>query len=312
MAVSSSVGKGCAVTIGPDVAARLVAPAKVTLALDVRPKADREAPWHAVDLVLVRIGLGDRLEVRGGVLPARPRVVVSGQGLTHDTLATHALSLVEQRLGRPLGVHVVLAKHVPAGAGMGGGSADAAAVLRWAAARWPELAPEVPAMAAAIGADVVFLTGPAARCRATGRGDQLDALPDTPRLWLAVAHPGFALGTAEVYRAFDRVGTTSPPAAPAVVDAFRRGMVPSLVGNQLEDAAMAVNPAVADFRARLERHAPHDRLTMTGSGSGFTAVAGDEREAAAIGRAWRAMGVPFVWWGEAAPGIGSHGVGGPA
>lgn len=291
---------------------RVWAPAKVTLALDVWPRTDAETPWHPVDLVLLRIGLGDRLEIRDGVVPAGPRVAVSGHGVSHDTLATHALSLVEERLGRPLAVHVALTKHVPAGAGLGGGSADAAAVLRWAADRWPALAPLVPAMAAAIGADVVFLAGRAARCRATGRGDQLEPLPDAPRLWLAVAHPGFALSTAEVYRAFDRVGTAAPPAAPTVVDAFRRGMVPSQVGNQLEDAAMAVSPVVADFRARLERHAPRDRLAMTGSGSAFVAVAEDARDASAIGRAWQAAGVPFVWWGEAAPGIGSHRAGGPA
>lgn len=290
----------------------VVAPAKVTLALDVRPRTNPQAPWHDVDLVLLRIALGDRVEIRAADGPPGPRVAVSGHGVTHDTLAAHALSLVEARLGRRLSVHVAIAKRVPAGAGMGGGSADAAAVLRWAAGRWPELAPEVPAMAAAIGADVAFLAGPAARCRATGRGDQLEALPDAPPVWLAVAHPGFALGTADVYQAFDRVGTSAPPAAPVVVDALRRGVIPSLVGNQLEDAAAAVCPAVADFRARLARHVPRHRLTMTGSGSAFVALAGDEQEATAIGRAWQAAGVPFVWWGEAAPGGGSHRTGGPA
>lgn len=299
-------------TTGTDAIWRLTAPAKVTLALDVRPRAVEDPPWHVVDLVLLRIGLADRLEIAGGGDREGPRVTVSGQDLVDDTLVARALALVEQRLRTLLPVHVVLTKHVPTGAGLGGGSADAAAVLRWAADRWPALAPAVPAMAAAIGADVAFLAGTAARCRATGRGDQLEPLPDVPRLWLAVAHPGFALGTAEVYQAFDRVGTAAPAAAPSVVDAFRRGMVPSLVGNQLEDAARAVSPVVADFRARLERHAPRGRLTMTGSGSAFVAVADDEQDAAAIGRAWQAAGVPFVWWGEAAPGIGSYRAGGPA
>lgn len=301
---------------------RRCARAKVTLALDVQPAAG--ATWHAVDIVLQRIGLADRVEICTGGAPGSPRVSVSGADLSADTLATRALELVEQWLGLRLDVRVALAKRVPLGAGLGGGSADAAAILGWAADRWPAIRPELPALAAQVGSDVVFCASPWARCRATGRGEQLLPIDGAAALWVAVAHPGFALATSDVYAAFDRVGTTEPPRAGAVVDALRRGMVPSQVGNQLEEAAVAVKPEVADFRARLLRHAPRARTAMTGSGSAFVAVCADEREAAAVGRAWRADGVPFVWWGEASANdardaehaecaeAGSHRAGGPA
>lgn len=299
-------------------AVRRRARAKITLALDVQPAAGESAPWHAVDIVLRRIGLGDDVAIHTGGAPALPRVAVSGQGLHTDTLATRALELVEQWLGHRLSVRVAVAKRVPPGAGLGGGSADAAAILGWAADRWPAIRPVLADLAAQVGSDVVFLASPWACCRATGRGERLEPIFAAEPLWVAVAHPGFGLSTAAVYAAFDRVGSTAPPSAGAVVDALRRGVVPSQVGNQLEDAAIAVNPLIADFRAQLLRHAPVARVAMTGSGSAFVAVCGDEEEAAAVGRAWRADGVPFVWWGEASPNnaecaeAGRHCAGGPA
>lgn len=288
------------------------APAKVTLALDVGPR--REDGWHVVDLVLQRIGLRDHLTIVPWANPAArrtPTVTVSGQNLTEDTLVTKALHLAAEVVGHPLPIDVHITKAVPVGAGLGGGSADAAAILRWAAKQHPDRQAALFALAASIGSDVVFSVEPHPLCRATGRGEVLQPVASSPRFWLAVAHPGFPTATRSVYQAFDAIGSHQPPMAARVMDALASGVVPSAIGNQLEEAAVVVSPELAAFRAQLLRFAPKPRMAMTGSGSAFVAVAEGRAEAERIGCRWRDAGAPFVWWGEAVPSDGS-GAGGAA
>jgi len=288
------------------------APAKVTLALDVGPR--REDGWHPVDLVLQRIGLKDQLTIvpwANPEVPRTPTVTVSGQNLTEDTLVAHALKLAAEVVGHTLPIDVHIAKAVPVGAGLGGGSADAAAILRWAIQQHPDRQAALLALAAVVGSDVVFSVQPHPLCRATGRGDVLEPVVSPSRFWLVVAHPGFPTATAAVYHAFDTVGSRQPPMAAVVMDALVSGVVPSAIGNQLEEAAVVVNPDLASFRAQLLRFAPKSRMAMTGSGSAFVAVAEKRAEAERIARRWRGAGAPFVWWGEAVPSDGS-GAGGAA
>jgi 4-diphosphocytidyl-2-C-methyl-D-erythritol kinase len=137
-----------------------------------------------------------------------------------DTLVSRALAAV----GRT-DVHVRVDKRIPPGAGLGGGSADAAAVLRWAGC-------SDVAVAASLGADVAFcLRG--GRARVTGVGDELAPLPFVARD-LTLLIPPFGVSTPAVYRAWDELGG---PVADGP--------------NDLEPAALHVEPRLAAWRDRL-------------------------------------------------------------
>jgi 4-diphosphocytidyl-2-C-methyl-D-erythritol kinase len=136
-----------------------------------------------------------------------------------DDLVTRALALV----GRTALVHVH--KHIPAGAGLGGGSADAAAILRWAGVS--DLS-----MAASLGADVPFcLVG--GRARVQGIGEQVTPLPFEPRSFTLLT-PRLHCSTAAVYAAWDDLGGPTGPH-----------------GNDLEPAALQVQPKLARWRDEL-------------------------------------------------------------
>jgi 4-diphosphocytidyl-2-C-methyl-D-erythritol kinase len=139
---------------------------------------------------------------------------------------------------------VQLVKRIPAGAGLGGGSADAAAVLRWAGAR-------DPALAVGLGADVPFcLRG--GRARVTGIGETIEPLVDAPRQFVLLLPP-LAVSTAEVYRAWDE----------GARGVARWG---DEAGNALEGAALAVVPRLAAWRDRLAQVCGQ-RPRLAGSGS---------------------------------------------
>jgi 4-diphosphocytidyl-2-C-methyl-D-erythritol kinase len=135
-------------------------------------------------------------------------------------------------------------KRVPAGAGLGGGSADAAAVLRWAGC-------DDVAVAARLGADVAFcLTG--GRARVTGVGEVVEPLPFVERTYTLVVPP-LAVDTPQVYRAWDELGG---PRAP-------EGSV-----NDLEAAALSVAPELARWRDRMAQ-ATGVRPQLAGSGASW-------------------------------------------
>jgi 4-diphosphocytidyl-2-C-methyl-D-erythritol kinase len=135
---------------------------------------------------------------------------------------------------------VVLHKRIPAGAGLGGGSADAAAVLRWAGAR------DLVA-AARLGADVAFCVV-GGRARVTGIGEVVAPLPFVSRT-LTLWTPPFGCSTPAVYRAWDELGGPSGDH-----------------GNDLEPAAVAVEPRLTEWRDRFAEVAG-ERPRLAGSGS---------------------------------------------
>ena len=171
----------------------LAAFAKLNLELKVvgrRPDGD-----HDIDTVMQAVSLADRITIDAG---PESRLAAIGfpvpTGPENLILRAAAAARVSARFG--------LFKRIPTGAGLGGGSSDAAAVLLWAAGEREDLAET----AAALGADVpFFLRG--GRARATGRGERLEALPDADE-WYALAWPGFEVPTGAVYRAWDELGLT--------------------------------------------------------------------------------------------------------
>lgn len=207
----------------PPRATTVVEVARAKLTLTLRVTGVRPDGYHLLDSEMVTLGLADRLEFGPG-----DGLTVSGLGADGpvpagpDNLVARALAAV----GRRAAVH--LEKRIPTGAGLGGGSADAAAVLRWAGCT--DLA-----VAARLGADVPFCVA-GGRARVTGVGEVLEPRPfdevagDTYTLMV----PDLHVPTVEVYRAWDRLGGPTGDN-----------------GNDLEPAALAVVPELARWRDRL-------------------------------------------------------------
>ena len=193
------------------------APAKLTLSL--RVTGVRADGYHEIDAEMVALDLADELAIG----PGDELEVVGATGLhvtaDDDNLVRRALRAV----GRTASIR--LTKRIPAGAGLGGGSADAAAVLRWAGCA------DV-AVAAALGADVPFCVR-GGRARVTGIGDRLEPLDHLDRTFTLLTPP-FGVSTPAVYRAWDDLGgpTADGP-------------------NDLEPAALVVEPRLAPWRDRL-------------------------------------------------------------
>ena len=192
------------------------APAKLTRSL--RVTGVRADGYHLIDAEMVSLDLADTLTFSDGD-------ALEVHGSTADVPADDD-NLVRQAL-RAVGrtAHVVLDKRIPSGAGLGGGSADAAAVLRWAGSTDLDLA-------ASLGADVPFcLVG--GRARVTGVGEQVAPLPFEP-LTFTLLTPPVHCSTPAVYRAWDDLGgpTADGP-------------------NDLEPAALVVAPELARYRDQL-------------------------------------------------------------
>jgi len=223
----------------------VVAPAKLTLSL--RVTGIRADGYHLLDAEMITVDLCDRLEIGPGdgleVTGASGLDVPSGD----DNLVRRALAAT----GRQAFVH--LHKRIPAGAGLGGGSADAAAVLRWAGVTDTE-------SAARLGADVPFcLVGGRARVR--GVGEQVDPLPfeGVEGHSYTLLTPPFGVSTVHVYRAWDQLcSAASSSAGPAST----RPASP----NDLEAAALRVEPRLAAWRDRLGA-ATGRTPVLAGSGS---------------------------------------------
>lgn len=218
---------------GPDPATTTVAaPAKLTLSL--RVTGVRADGYHLIDSEMVTLDLGDTLHFGPGDGLELRGLAAAGIASDGSNLVARAMAAVGRR------AHVVVDKVVPAGAGLGGGSADAAAVLRWAGCTDPELA-------ARLGTDVAFcLVG--GRARVTGVGEVVVPLPYVPRTYTLVVPP-VMVPTAAVYRAWDTLGG-------------REGDN----GNDLEPAALVVAPELERWRTRLSE-ATGVRARLAGSGS---------------------------------------------
>lgn len=236
----------------------LSAPAKLTLSL--RVLGVRGDGMHEIDAEMVSIDLCDVVEIQEGgrgvevlVEPINGSDDASALGGPMQPPAGMSVPHGEQNLAlqalRYAGAEarLVLRKRVPAGAGLGGGSSDAAAVMRWAGI-------SDPGEAALIGSDVAFcLVG--GRARVSGAGEVVEPLEFEQRT-LTLMLPPFGCSTAAVYRQWDemnlRGGTDRHTSAGP--------------GNDLEDAALAVEPRLAEWRERLAA-ATGRQPRLAGSGS---------------------------------------------
>ncbi|WP_457629612.1 4-(cytidine 5'-diphospho)-2-C-methyl-D-erythritol kinase [Oceanithermus sp.] len=235
--------------------------AKLNLGLAVRGR--REDGYHELHTLFATVDVCD--EVRLEAAPGGVALRVAGDvdvPAGPDNLAWRAAEAYLGAAGVPGGVAIELTKHVPAGAGLGGGSADAAAVLRGLARIYPGEV-NLPALALELGADVPFLLrGGLAEAR--GVGEQLVYLKPVEAHFVLVKPP-FEVPTAAAYAALEERDYGPDLDVAAIVKALRQGTVPPW-RNDLERTVFFAYPPLADLKRLLEEHGLAGAL-MSGSGS---------------------------------------------
>jgi len=245
---------------------RLAAPAKLNLYLESLGR--RPDGYHALETIFQAIELHDTVSVslepgHGIALTCTDARLPTGA----DNLAWRAAEVVARLRPLALRVHIVLDKRIPTGAGLGGGSSDAAAVLRALQRLLPDpLTPEELAAAALqLGSDVpFFLVGGTAH--ALGRGEELTPLADLPRLAVTVIKPPRECSTPAVYRAMTDAerGPRTARGAAFWVQQLVHDPTPPLE-NRLAPAATRVESQVGDVLTWLRlAGVPHQ---VSGSGS---------------------------------------------
>ncbi len=271
----------------------MLAPVKINLYLAVGTR--RTDGFHNVETVMHTLAFGDELRVAPGA--EKPSVFCEPSlGIPpEENLAYRAVTELARRLERSTGFEIAIEKSVPVGAGLGGGSSDAAAVLRELARTWGEDpgGASVLESAVSLGADVPFLLQGGC-ARTTGRGDVIaERLPplsaDVVLVW-----PGEPVITGAAYAAFGHMLMPPPPGAGSMVSAIRGGDIPavaSLLYNNLTEASMGLVPSVGDAIALLSGLPGVLGTGMTGSGSAVFGICTDADSAAeaaseAAGRGW--------------------------
>jgi 4-diphosphocytidyl-2-C-methyl-D-erythritol kinase len=240
----------------------LLAPAKLTLTL--RVLGVRGDGFHDLEALTVSVDAPcDTMTIA----PGEPgvRLSVSGpasEGVPNDddNLVAHAALAV---LPEDEGLEIALRKVIPSGAGLGGGSSDAAAVLRYCRDRYG-LAPDIVAeAAAAVGSDIPFCVGRQPAWM-RGRGEIIDPAPMPDPLHVLIVVPPFSISTPAVYRAWDDLG--GPTASRTIPAPAPAAHLVAELANDLEAAAERVEPRLAPFRDALEAAAGAPAL-LAGSGS---------------------------------------------
>jgi 4-diphosphocytidyl-2-C-methyl-D-erythritol kinase len=276
------------------VALILLAYAKLNLTLDVTGR--RPDGYHEIDSVMQTISLHDLIWIER----TECRVFdVVGPEIEGENLVLKAARELEAHVSRALPFTIRLFKRVPMGAGLGGGSADAAAFLKAANLLYDlKLTPgELTEIATAVGQDVPFLLS-GGTARATGLGSTVSPLPPLLSNWrFMVVCPPVQIPTRAVYEAVDGSGP-SARRTPALVAALNaptltlpreRGRE-EIFGNDLEPASRQLFPVLEEAVSRLRRAVPG--LTMSGTGAALFAAFARRQDAEAALAAAREIGYP--------------------
>ena len=225
----------------------MVAPAKLTVSLRIAGR--RPDGYHDLDAEMVSLDLHDVVEIvadaDGVEVIGAPGARADRVGGPPDNIVTKALRAVGRRAA------VRVRKRIPVGGGLGGGSTDAAAVLRWAGV-------DDLALAATLGADVPFCVH-GGRARVSGLGERVARLPHVERAFVLLVPP-FPVDTGAVYREWDRLeaGARARVPVPSWVDPER--------SNTLTAAALSTEPRLVGW-ARLLYESTGRTPVLAGSGS---------------------------------------------
>ncbi len=253
---------------------------KINLTLDILGK--REDGYHLLDTVMQTVSIWDELEIQHSHQPG-VHLQCSRESLPTDTRNTAfraAKFFLEDRGLENQGVYIFIRKYIPSRSGMGGGSADAAAVLRGLNEMFSAglSAQQMMAIGARVGADVPFcVAGGAARC--TGIGADVGPAPVMPDCWLVVCKPPTGMSTPRAYSLLDKYPLSSTQATPRMLEALATGnlrRVSRCVANRF-DETIRLAPVRVLKRTMIESGALG--AMMTGSGSGVYGIFETEQQA---------------------------------
>ena len=278
-------------------AIRVGAPAKLNLYLHVTGR--RADGYHELDSLVTFTALADTLEIApADSLDLTVKGPFADALDAGDNLAARAAAALAEKLGRPAGLRMTLDKRIPVAAGLGGGSADAAAVLRGLARLWrlgAEHAGDLQEVALSLGADVpVCLDSRAARM--AGIGEALSTPPCLPSCAALLVNPGVPVPTGAVFAARRGPFSAADPIEEAPQDAPALAAMLRARRNDLEQPAVAQAPEIGRVLARLA-DAPRCLLARM-SGSGGTCFGLFADEAAATDAASAIARDHPSWWVE--------------
>lgn len=258
--------------------------AKVNLTLDVLGK--REDGYHDIKSVMQTISLRDDIEIDLGT--GKPwNLLCSVDGIPTDetNLAWKAAKLFFDVTGKdPNGLEIRITKRIPTQAGLGGGSADAAAVLRALNRHYgaPLSLPALAELGAQIGSDVPFcvLCGTAV---VEGRGEQIRHLPDMPQCIFVVCKPDFSVSTPELYAKIDSKTIATRPNHQLMESAILAGDLVQVVNNicNVFDPVVTEEHLELNYIKSVMNSYDGVGMQMTGSGSAVYCIV-SEFEAAAV------------------------------
>jgi 4-diphosphocytidyl-2-C-methyl-D-erythritol kinase len=268
---------------------RLRTHAKINLFLSVRPR--RADGYHDIDTIFHAIDLSDDMELRPRldteieVRMALATGVQGGMPVREDNLVFRGAMLLALHAGVEAGARIDVTKRVPIGAGLAGGSANAAGALvglneLWAAGLKPR---DLQNLAQELGSDVpFFLVGGTAR--GTGRGEVLVPLTVPAELWFVLGLSRESLATTDVYRSWDELPARQTKSAAAMAEALGARdakEIGLLLHNDLEAAAFRLRPELVEKKELLLQTGALGAC-LSGSGPTLVALAADERHAREI------------------------------
>ena len=248
--------------------------AKLNISLDV---AERRADgYHDMTMVMQTVSLCDEAEIcfndTGRVLAKTNLSFVPGDA--RNLAVKAALSYLHASGNDGQGMLITLEKKVPVGAGMGGGSSDAAAILRALNRHYAAFSPqELEALSAEVGSDVPFCVR-GGTALATGRGEKLESLPDMPDCEFIICKPDFSVSTPELFRKLDQCSTRCHPDTAGIIEALGTGDLGSIcrrMYNVFEDVDDRRMRTVREIKGRLLDHGALGSV-MTGTGSAVFGV----------------------------------------
>ena len=264
--------------------------AKLNISLDVG--ARREDGYHEMNMVMQTVSLCDELVITptaDGKLSARSnlRFIPSDE----RNLAVKAARVFLEAAGKSgQGLLIELQKKIPVGAGMAGGSSDAAAVLRALNRMYgaPFRCRELEKLAEQVGSDVAFcVAGGTALAR--GRGEILEALPPLPDCRIVICKPEFSISTPELFKKLDSAPVRHHPDTAGILEALEQGDLRAIcrrMYNVFEDVGDRRMRTVTEIKSRMLDHGALGSI-MTGTGSAVFGVFPDEQPAGAAARELR-------------------------
>jgi len=256
--------------------------AKINLGLEVL--GSREDGYHEIITLFQTVGIADRVKFS---LRSDGKIIITGNRSDvpwdESNLISRAARLLQQESGCPCGTEVKVAKNIPPGRGLGGGSSNAAVTLIALNRLWQVnfSLEQLVMLGASLGADVpYFFYG--GLCLGRGKGDRLEQLSDPGARWMLLAIPDFAVSTAAIYGEFDKEVEflTSRDKASKIIQFFEtedQALIRHLE-NELEFVAFKIHPQLAEIKKALLESGAELSL-MSGSGSAVYGLFVDKAKA---------------------------------